>query len=115
MTDPAGLDAALKAAWDEFRDDDGACVPAMVRAVRRAVLLEVAELEAERDDWQRRFDSSQDSNKTLAGMVHDASRAGYDRAVANLRDHERTARFGVDRAISRRAADYLVATKESTP
>lgn len=36
-----------------------------------ALLARLAEVEADRDAYWRRFNSSQDSNKTLAGQVHD--------------------------------------------
>ena len=42
----------------------------------------------------------------------DAARAeGFDLAVAALRDRERTARYGVDQAIAKHAANHLAAVR----
>ena len=50
-----------------------------------ALLARIAELEAEQDEYWRRFKSSQDANKNLAaGMVRAAERRGYERAVVQI-------------------------------
>ncbi len=45
--------------------------PALLLELTKA-RAHIAELEAERDEYWRRFNSSQDANKNLAGMVRDA-------------------------------------------